>query len=197
MKTDVLKNLLFTLLLAVCCLNCNLATSEEFELPLYDGWNKETIPFPLSFAPGIGINGLEELRFSPGMFSEESEEYWSYLFLWWVDTETTISKPDMERYLEEYFSGLAKEIAPFRKRNASGATYDVSLDSIGEKQFLGSSVLSNKAIDPEIPSLKIRIHQSICKPQRRLAVLFELSPKPLKHRNWQTLSKLKSEFKCD
>ncbi len=51
-----------------------VAAAEEvavpsFFLPTPEGWQTETIPFPLEFAPEIKYEGLEELRFAPGMVS--------------------------------------------------------------------------------------------------------------------------------
>jgi len=87
MKFSNLKSLLILPIISGLSLNSDIAASKEFELPLYDGWGKETIPFPLKFAPEIKLEGVEELRFSPGMFSEDSEEYWSYFFVWWLDSD--------------------------------------------------------------------------------------------------------------
>ena len=168
----------------------------DFDLPLYDGWAKETITIPLSFAPDIEMSGLEELRFPPGMFVEDDPQYWSYLFVWWVEEEKIISESLLEEYLEKYFFGLAREIASFKKTEESGATYDVSLESISKNSVIGQSILAQEELRSEIPSLNIKVSQSFCKPQKRLAVIFELSPKQFEHSNWQALSKLKSEFKC-
>src|SRR5688500_6206534 len=49
------------------------------------GWRTETIPFPLPFAPELPHRGLVELRFSPGMFKADSEELWTYSFVWWLE----------------------------------------------------------------------------------------------------------------
>lgn len=176
--------------------NSSAHSPNDFDLPLYNGWAKETIPIPLSFAPGIELSGLEELRFPPGMFIEHEQQYWSYLFVWWVEEEKVISESVLEKYLEEYFFGLAREIALFKKTGPSGASYTVALDSIGENSLIGTSLLIEEILRPEIPSLNIKVNQVICEPQKRLAVILELSPKAFEHSNWQTLSKLKTEFKC-
>ena len=162
--------------------------SADFDLPLYDGWGKETISIPLSFAPEIKLSGIEELRFSPGMFSEEEQDYWSYLFVWWLE-EDQLPKESLEENLGKYFTGLAAEIASFKKIKASGTTYKVSLENNAQSIF-GRSSIVEKGLISEIPELNIKIDQYHCEPQKRLAVVFELSPKPFEHLNWQILSKL-------
>src|SRR3954468_9210935 len=54
------------------------ARAPAFEWPKPEGgWKTETIPFPLDFAPTIPLQGVEELRFAPGMFKPEAPGYWS------------------------------------------------------------------------------------------------------------------------
>src|SRR5262245_33462421 len=39
------------------------AVSASFQWPIPEGWQHETIPFPLEFAPDLPYQGVEELRF--------------------------------------------------------------------------------------------------------------------------------------
>ena len=81
-------------ILVILCLTVvsSSAAQERVDVPFYlptpDGWRTETIPFPLDFAPELEYEGLEELRFSPGMFAEMKTDFWSYAFVWWVPKET-------------------------------------------------------------------------------------------------------------
>ena len=43
-------------------------------------WVAERLEFPLGFAPDIALEGVEELRFAPGMFDPASATHWTYLF---------------------------------------------------------------------------------------------------------------------
>jgi hypothetical protein len=46
-----------------------------FDWPVPEGWKRETIPFPLDFAPGLSFRGVEELRFAPGFFDPAASSY--------------------------------------------------------------------------------------------------------------------------
>jgi hypothetical protein len=81
-----------------------------FTLNAPNNWKKETIKFPLDFAPEIKYQGFEELRFSPGMFDTKSDTYFSYLFFWFIDGQDRFSKTELEENLELYFKGLCKEV---------------------------------------------------------------------------------------
>jgi len=78
-----------------------------FYMPVPDGWRAETIPFPLDFAPELNYEGLEELRFAPGMFDADSEDFWTYAFIWWIPEETSID-PDSLGPRAGYERGLVR-----------------------------------------------------------------------------------------
>ena len=46
-----------------------------FQIPTAKGWRTETIPPPLDFAPEVDFQGLEELRFAPGMFDAQAVDF--------------------------------------------------------------------------------------------------------------------------
>jgi hypothetical protein len=73
------------------------------------GWRTETIPFPLDFAPSLNHRGVEEVRFSPGMFKPGAPDFWSYAFVWWLEDEAAPN--DLAGELTTYFRGLCGEVA--------------------------------------------------------------------------------------
>jgi len=71
-----------------------------------DGWGIERFPIPIDFAPEISYKGVEDVRFTTGWSNPQSDEYWSYAFLWYV---AGVQKPDaktIEKHLSMYFDGL-------------------------------------------------------------------------------------------
>ena len=98
--------LLLTIVLASPVFSEEPEASLPFHLPAPEGWLTETIPFPLDFAPELDYQGLEELRFAPGMFKTESENLWSYTFVWWFPDSTEVSNERLEKDLSRYFEGL-------------------------------------------------------------------------------------------
>lgn len=80
-----------------------------FSWPVPDGWRTETLPFPLDFAPSLKHRGVEELRFSPGMFKPVAPDFWSYAFVWWLEGER--APKDLAGELTTYFRGLCGEVA--------------------------------------------------------------------------------------
>src|SRR5262249_15259843 len=98
-------------------LNLSPQNDSRFQFDAPADWKKETINFPLDFAPEIKYQGFEELRFSPGMFNPKSDSYFSYTFFWWLKGEQNFTKETLEDNLTKYFRGLCKEVGAARKLN--------------------------------------------------------------------------------
>src|SRR5436189_154580 len=103
------------------------APAAKPEWPLPGGWKQETIPFPLDFAKDIPLQGVEELRFAPGMFKPEAPGYWSYAFAWWLDGEPALGQAELERSLLSYFQGLTTEVAKEKGRTLDPGRFRVSV----------------------------------------------------------------------
>jgi hypothetical protein len=87
------------------------AAAPRFTWPVADGWRKETIPFPLEFAPDIDHTGVEELRFAPGFFDPAAPGYWTYAFVWVVTDDGDLTMAALSAELLAYFRGLTAAVA--------------------------------------------------------------------------------------
>src|ERR1700760_3139406 len=90
------------------------ATPVPFQWAAPEGWRKETIPFPLEFAPSLKHKGLEELRFAPGMFKPGAPDFFSYAFVWWLEGEPPPAASALESELPVYFRGLCDAVGKDR-----------------------------------------------------------------------------------
>jgi hypothetical protein len=81
-----------------------------FVWPAREGWKRETIPFPLGFAPTLGFHGVEEIRFAPGFFDPKAPGYFTYAFVWWLE-DPAPSEAELERAFTTYFAGLCQAVA--------------------------------------------------------------------------------------
>ena len=61
-----MKQIFIPFITLLITLLANNSVGQSFVLPAPDGWGKETISFPIDFAPDIPYVGTEELRFTPG-----------------------------------------------------------------------------------------------------------------------------------
>lgn len=75
-----------------------------------EGWRSEVLPFPLSFAPSLDYQGVEELMFAPGMFKSDAPDFFAYAFLWIVDGNALPTAEKLKADLDLYYHGLQKAV---------------------------------------------------------------------------------------
>ncbi len=174
----------------------------EYRLAIPAGWNIERIPFPIDFAPGIQYSGIEDIRFSPKFWVDpESNQYWSYAYLWWLKGNPDITASGLEQNLENYYSGLVNRNIPARNIPAdkvvptTASVKKIKTDPGDLETYSGKvSTLDYIAQKPII--LNVVIHKKICVNQNHVALFFEVSPAPAVNNIWQDLNNLWSTFGC-
>jgi hypothetical protein len=195
----------FLILIALLVPGSAIAGDEEngtssFFLPTPDGWRTETLPFLLSFAPELKHQGVEELRFAPGMFKADGDDFWSYAFIWWIVDDAVLEPDGLASDLEVYFAGLTKAVATERGVDASDATVDVHLERVASSGQPIELEGWAKTFDPFVTaapiSLGLRVRQIRCPVEERLAVIFELSPQQCNHVVWEQLAAIREGFQC-
>ena len=102
---------IFTLFIAVLLSTGLVAQAVDYSLPQPQGWGKETLQFPLQFAPQIKYTGTEEIRFAPGWGNKKSEGFWSYCFIWWIDGRQIFDTGKLQAEISHYFDGLTSNVA--------------------------------------------------------------------------------------
>jgi len=182
-----------------------LALSASFQWPLPEGWKQETIPFPLDFAPQLPYQGVEELRFSPGMFKPDQEGHWSYAFVWWLDGRPALDAPELTSSLQRYFAGLCTSVAKEKGRTLDPSTITASVHAVGGgERKLGHAVMAFAgtvhAYDAFATGKPIVLNVEVwvwdCDRAGKRAALFLASPKPESAPIWSSLRQRRDAFVC-
>jgi hypothetical protein len=178
------------------------APEVPFVLPTLEGWRTETIPFPIEFAPALPYRGLEELRFSPGMFKPGSEDFWSYAFVFWLEGEVPFTAEQLNADLKTYLEGLSRAVEEknekFDPRVATVTAHltETKAPQDGQKRFEGKV----NAYDPfkthKPLTLNLRVHVLRCSAQGRTVAFFQASPQPVTHKVWGSLERIREGFRC-
>jgi hypothetical protein len=189
------KNLLFSLGLLVIC---GFVSGQNHTLPEPKGWETETFPIPIDFAPGIPYKGSEELRFAPGWGDTKSEQRWSYCFLWWIEADSKLDASSLKKYLEEYYGGLVGRNITSRKIPASKVVptnATVTETKNADKPFTATvDMLDYMSQNPV--TLNIDVNQKICTANGKKGFFFSISPQPRTHAIWQEFQAVWNGFKC-
>ncbi|MBC7875211.1 MAG: hypothetical protein H7Y01_14500 [Ferruginibacter sp.] len=172
-----------------------------YHLPIPKDWTIERFLIPISFAPQITYKGVEDIRFTPGWGKVQSEEYWTYAFLWYLDGSHKTTAKKIATNLKAYYTGLIgvntdktklppSKLIPvttsFKKERAGKddlATYTGTIEMIDFMQR-----------EPIL--LYCIVHLRSCTEENKTIFFYELSPKPFTHNNWIALNQLWLDFKC-
>lgn len=172
-----------------------------YALPAPEGWDTEVFELPAPFAQRIPFKGVEDLRFAPGWADSKSENYWSYMYLWWLGGEARPDAKILQESLKIYYEGLVGQ--NIGRRNIPEARLVPTIVKIekvksaatGTESYKGTvSMLDYMAQKPMV--MNCLIHVRKCSEQNRTAVFLELSPKPVEHKIWQQFKKISEGFEC-
>ena len=92
---------LFTVSSTIC-----FCQEKETVLTAPENWQSEIIPFPMGFALDIDFIGFEDLRFAPGWNDAGSEEFWTYSFVWYIETYGAMTESKLTESFNSYYDGL-------------------------------------------------------------------------------------------
>ncbi|WP_046743419.1 hypothetical protein [Kordia zhangzhouensis] len=165
-----------------------------------DSWGKEIIKMPIHFAPKIPYKGVEEIRFAPNWSKQDSEEYWSYVFVWDINLNKVLTTKQLEVYLQYYFDGLM-EVVNKKKDTVLPKTIALFIKKEHVKnthEFVGKLQIYNAFHTHAVMQLNCTVQQYFCEERQKSLVLFRFSPQSLDHSIWNKLNEIRLiESKCN
>jgi hypothetical protein len=141
----MMKKILFLSIMLFCIQK----GEAQFTLPLPQGWS-EGKRDPKVNVPKIPYKADQAFRFTPGYLNTASDEYLSFVFLWYIDGQPDLTRNVLEDNLTNYFTDLYHLNVKI-KNNPDPAGYKgtVKLELISKQQHdNGDRVI--KPDDPEI-----------------------------------------------
>lgn len=173
-----------------------------YYLPIPKGWTVERFPVPPSFAITIPYKGVEDIRFTPGWGKIESNEYWSYAFLWFLDDIREFDSKTLENNLTAYYTGLfnintSKSNIDTTKLIPVQVTINSKKAEKEDDKTFEGIVKMNDYMTKKPITLNLIIHIKSCEEQNKSFVFFELSPRPYSDMVWNDLDQLWLNFKCN
>ena len=164
-------------------------------------WDVERFLIPIEFAPSINYKGVEDIRFTPGWGKTGTNDYWSYAFLWYLDSTINFDLKTIEANLTAYYTGLIKinvDIAKLAAEKLVPVKLSIK-EKITEKEdaktFEGTVYMTDFLSLKPI-SLNLLIHIKYCEGPGKTLIFHELSPKPYNDKVWLGLNQLWIDFKC-
>lgn len=149
-----------------------------------EGWPAETFGLPPGFAPELP-SGHESLRFAPGWRTPETEEFWSYAFVMWIDEP----EPDAARIdalLEGYYNGLMTVFARNKDRDISDTPVRVDVTRVWQNRFEAEMHLIDAFATFEPIDLHVKVKTAAASDTHSM-IQIRVSPQPETHRIWADL----------
>lgn len=173
----------------------------KYDFPKPKGWNTEKLTMPISFAKSIPFKGAEELRFTPGWSNSQSEEYWAYDFLWYVNGLPVIKKSDLDKYMADYYNGLYltnSKNKPQPTTNFSKAHFKKVDAQINDKLTFEGRISTLDYLTGLPVKFNARVHVRYdASAQQHTAILFEVSPQSYKNVIWDSLDGVANGFRLN
>jgi hypothetical protein len=173
-----------------------------YALPAYSGWDIERFQIPISFAPKIQYQGIEDIRFTPGWGKKNSMEYWSYAFLWFLHDLPKLDNKIIEKNLQLYYTGLiASNIEPRKipadKIFQTKASIKKIKTETGDLKTFRGTIYMLDYLEQKPITLNCKVHVRSCPELPNAFIFHEISPQPWTAEVWQNLNKLWEEFDCN
>jgi len=162
-------------------------------------WEFERFTLPPSFSPNFPYKGVEELRFSPGMFNKDSSSYFNYAFVAQLDNTSSITQSGIKNYLLTYFKGLCASTA--KQRNLSIDTSQVNVSIEKKNSVAANSVIYNAVLNvfgvfadgtPVALNAEIRVLNDL--KAKKTYLVFIASPKRKIDSIWRQLYAIQNDF---
>ena len=106
-------------------------------------WFGERIKLPPTFAPKMKLKGIEEILFAPGMFKATEKDFFSYVFLFALESKPELTADTLRGELLTYYSGLSKNV--MRNPKLDTSKFTVKLESLKENGPVPKDALNIKS----------------------------------------------------
>ncbi|WP_299311479.1 hypothetical protein [uncultured Aquimarina sp.] len=191
------KTIPFFIIILLVCIQCKKEDASINLLSAPDNWRKETIEFPLSFAPSINYKGTEYVRFSPGWGEHDSKEYFSNAFLWYLDEDPKLSTTTLESELEIYFNGLIQSVSEVNSQSIDNIPKAKAFfEKIDDKSYAGKILTYDAFITKKEVNLNVVVSYKTCEEIDKYLVIFRISPQQIDHPVWKKLNEVQVDLDC-
>jgi hypothetical protein len=104
--------------------------AKSFKLAAPEGWSGETISLPPGFAPDMKLKGSEHIRFAPGMMKPDSDSFFSYAFVFELQSKPELADAVVKEEFLKYYGGLCKAVLNSKAPDVDPSKFTLELDRV-------------------------------------------------------------------
>lgn len=176
--------------------------AEEIQLDAPEDWKGERIKLPPSFAPNMKLKGIEEIRFAPGMFEADSDSFFSYLFVFQLETEPQLTREVIESELLVYYRGLATAVLKGRNITVDTTKFTLRLkpQKAGDAKddnsprYVGDLAWLEPFVTQQSQTLHLEVDAWTDSQAKQNYLFVCVSPQDKKSEIWKTMRELRAAF---
>ncbi|MBS0201982.1 MAG: hypothetical protein JSS49_03720 [Planctomycetes bacterium] len=174
----------------------------SYQLAAPAGWGGETIALPPGFAPDMTLKGSEHIRFAPGMMKPASETFFSYAFVFELESKPELTEAVVKEEFLKYYRGLCKVVLNGKLPDVDPAKFQLELKrakSDADGKGIDSPIVYTGTLDwvepfatrkPQTLNLDIRTWNGT----NRKFLFACVSPKPRDAAIWKQLQSIREDY---
>ena len=183
------------LLVAVAFTMPVVATAQEplkVDIETPKGWRTETLKLPTGFAKDMKWTGFEEVRFAPGMFRPDAEDFFTYCFVFCLPKQNPPDQKAMTAELLKYYRGLAVAVTRRSGIDVKPKSFTLKLTPVKDSKTQLRGVMTwvepfaTKKPQTLLLEIELQSNDSIEGTLMKVAV----SPKPHDAELWKPMRKM-------
>lgn len=187
--------LVLTLLITISFTSFGQETETVLTAP--DNWQSEIIHFPLGFAQSIDFVGFEDLRFAPRWSDSSSQEFWTYMFVWYIEKDSAMTESGLTKAFNSYYDGLMGVDHKNQADSSNQLEKTRCLFVKTDAGFSGEMRTYDRFFTKDYIRLNIRVKESFCPKTDKQIIWCDISPKDFKHEVWGIFKHVKLKVACD
>jgi len=162
----------------------------EIETP--KGWRTETLSLPTGFAKDMKLTGFEEVRFAPGMFRPDAEDFFTYCFVFCLPDQAPPNPKVLTEELLKYYRGLAVAVTRRSGIDVKSASFTLKITPVKDSKTKSRGVMT--WIEPfatrKPQTLNLEIESVLVSSVKGCLLKIAVSPKPRDGNVWKPMRKL-------
>ncbi len=171
------------------------AQAEKKLLSSSDEWIEERIDFPFSFAPKLKYEGYEELRFKKNWNDSTSQDFWTYVIVWEIESVGEWDEKRISEAVDIYYDGLMGLDAPdLTEEMKSKKT--ISLFLPYKDGYRGKIMTYDGFFTRQPLTFYATINAHSCPDTNKDIIRYEISPQPFTHPIWDSFSEIVINSPC-
>ena len=161
------------------------------------GWRTETLSLPTGFAKDMKLTGFEEVRFAPGMFRPDAEDFFTYCFVFCLPNQTPPNQKVLTEELLKYYRGLAVAVTRRSGIDVKAASFTLKITPVKDSKTRSRAVMT--WVEPfatqKPQTLNLEIESVLDSSIKGCLLKIAVSPKPHEGDIWKPMRKMLKDAK--